>query len=179
MSWTENKDHYQAVARGFWPGATLTTNCVLSALTGGRPFAIGPWQIYRKDWDSIQFETLAHEGGHNWTYELLGWLIPVVGWFFGKRVRAFCGIPFFLLLYFLILFPIGVAVFRSWFELIADRNKWKYMISRGEGRVSVMARAEQFGKTVNSSSAYIWAFPGIGTWWYKLAAKRVCDKLLS
>lgn len=178
MSWVGNKDHFQEVARGFWPGATLTTNRVLSAITGGRPFAIGPWQIYKKDWTSIRFETLAHEAGHNWTYELLGWLIPIAGWFFGKRVRAFCGIPFFLILYFLPPFTL-IMVFRCWFELIADRNRWRYMISRGEGRAAVLARAEQFGKTVNSTCSYLWAFPWIGPWWFRRSAKKLCSKLLS
>jgi len=177
MSWEQNKEHYQEIAQGFWPGATLTTNRFLSMLTGGRPFALGPWQLYDKKWNSIRFDTLAHEAGHNWTYEILGWLIPILGWFFGKRVRAFCGIPLFLILYFIFPFPVGVAIFRSWFELIADRSRWRFMITKGEDRAAIVARAVKFGKTVNLSSAYIWAFPLFGVCWYKYSAEKLCEKM--
>jgi len=169
VSWTANKNHYQDVARTFWPAARLTTR--LSWLTGGRPFALGPLQIYAAEHHNLPFNTLAHEAGHNWTYELLGWTVPILGWFFGKTVRAWCGVPLFLLLYYAMPPWVGLAVFRCWFELVADRWRWRQMLHAGRTAGEVRNRADRFGRAVNHSCAYVFALPGIGPWWYRRAAE--------
>lgn len=171
MSWTANQKHYQDVARGYWPAARLTTR--LSWLTGGRPFALGPLQVYPKHWPSLCFDTVAHEAGHNWTYELLGWLVPVAGWFFGRAVRAWCGVPFFLLLYYAMPPWVGFAPCRAWFELLADRRRWRRMLAAGCPPSAVHARADRFGRVVNQSWAYGYALPWLGLRWYRRAARRV------
>jgi hypothetical protein len=84
MSWLSNKDSYETMAREHWPEVTLHEGSLF-----GRAFALGPRQ-YHPAGNSLQGDDLAHEAGHNKTYEALGWLVPIAGWFFGKRVRAWC-----------------------------------------------------------------------------------------
>lgn len=189
-SWVDNKSNYQDVARGLHPGARLVTKdswffkvlAIFAAPFVGYRYwlehyaiALGPVQAYPRQWTDLRMGTIIHECRHSWQCEMLGWLIPIVGWFFGRTVRTWAGFPLFLILYFVVLLPIGLSVFKCWFELDADRAKWAWMLIQGEGPQIVELRAIDFGKTVNGRG-YGFAFPWLGRKWFRWAAKRLISK---
>lgn len=116
-------------------------------------------------WRSIPTPLLAHEVlGHVRQFHFAGYFIPILGWFFGSKIRAICGIPLMGLGY-ILLFPFKLAFGRFFLEAHADYCSYVYMLTpsipKDEGNWScfdVKERALRFADTL-SSGAYLWTLP--------------------
>lgn len=214
-SWTNNKAHYQELARTYHPGAKLVTKsswffkmlAIFAAPFVGYTYwlehyamAIGPLQAYPAQWPDLRTGTVVHECRHSWQCELLGWvtglslagiavwlgltaswgyyfiaapIVPMISCW--RTYTTWVGLPLFLVLYFLVPFFIGLAIFKCWFELDADRAKWKWALAQGKGPEYVRDRAKKFGATVNGKG-YGFAFPIVGPKWFASAAEKVIRK---
>jgi hypothetical protein len=117
--------------------------------------------------------TVAHEAGHNWQYQLLGWWLFFIAWI-NRSFRAWLGVVPFLLLYFVLPFPIFVCYGRYRLELSADKKRWKWMLESGQyTKTDVMLRAKKFGDVV-AGKQYGWCWPGFWVrWGFKRAAKKL------
>jgi hypothetical protein len=84
------------------------------------------------------------------------------------------GFPFYLILYGLLFFPIGLAFFRYLFELDADARAWAWSLNSGEDTSSVRSRSESFAKTV-ASWDYLKPWPAS---WVEKGFKKSFEKVL-
>lgn len=181
MSWTDEKQKYDAIMHEVEPAATLCTKdhwiwtalwvalvvitLGLAAIKMGRrrfleDFAttLGPWHGYPRSWPALSKRLLVHEGRHTTQFVFCGWFVPVFGWFFGRKARAVVGLIPMALVYGLVLFPIYFALGRWLLELDADRASWRWQIRNGYKPEDVLVRASRFGNLV-TSGAYLWAWP--------------------
>jgi len=110
---------------------------------------IGPLQGYPKSWTYHQvLRVIIHESRHT---RQCRW--------FGLMIHPWLGLPLYFVLYSLLLFPVGLAYFRVWFEVDADKAKWKVLIAEhGWGPVQVTADAKRRAAMV-SSGLYFWPLP--------------------
>ena len=99
-----------------------------------------------------------------WWVGLIAAVVPsivvflLVLWRPWKTIVAFAGLPLYAVLYLLLPLPAGLAFFRYYFELDADRFRWRHMLASGQGAPAVRNRAQRFAKTITSSS-YAWSWP--------------------
>lgn len=166
MSWVDDKERYEQIAKTIDPAVRLTTKdgwfwkaiaWILFVVTFGQfkrerfleDFAttIGPIQAYPRSYPRLYEGTVVHESRH----------VRQFRWF-GLGLHPWVGLPLMALSYLLLPLPLGLAYLRYALELDADRAKWKWMLERGEDPQSVLDRAESFAETV-SGSAYGWAWP--------------------
>jgi hypothetical protein len=134
----------------------------------------GPTQKYPAGWDKLSKRLLAHECRHTTHCVWLGWAIPIVGWFFGRRVRAWCGLCLYAPLYLLVLLPMGLAYFRYQAELDADRFAYGWALRHGYEKERIVQRASEFAKLVSGGS-YGWAWPRA---WTTRGFVRAADRAL-
>jgi len=156
--------------------------------------AIGPVQAYPSQWGDLKIGTIIHECRHSYQCEVLGWLTPLVVALFGlllpwtwcwiplaaasllilpwgRTWRTWAGLPLFLVLYFTVLLPIGLSVFKCWFELDANRAHWRHMLAQGHSAKEVLIHAAGKSKSVNGKG-YGYALPWLGRKWFMWAANR-------
>ena len=124
----------------------------------------GPLHAYPRQFDKLSKRLLVHECRHTTHCVWLGWLIPIVGWFCGRRVRAYCGLPLYALFYLLIFFPIGLAYFRYRIELDCDVAAYKWALNNGYDPNSVRERSIQFAEKVSG-----WSY---GKAWFRKCVLR-------
>jgi hypothetical protein len=174
MNWVHEKHIYQDFARQRHPAAVLVPNdiwlgkvvAVLRVIfTFGfnsyRGFldstavAFGPVQLYPGHLRSLSRQRIVHECNHTQWCEYFGWLVPIFGWFFGRTVRTWVGLPLFLVFYFLVPLPFVFAFCRWQLELEADKESYRWLVEVGAHPDLIRTRALSFGKTVCSSS-YGW-----------------------
>jgi hypothetical protein len=168
---------YEKLAKGFEPAAKPATKdswvwkviaVILHGVSfGGLPYrrfltevatTFGPIQAYPRELPSLSTRLLVHECRHTTQAVWLGWLFPVLGWFFGRRVRAYAGLPFMAILYLLFpLLPVALNVCRWLFELDADRASWRWMLDNGYSPDMVKLQAEEFAKDV-CGGPYVFAW---------------------
>lgn len=198
MSWTDEHDKYQAIATSIEPSAVIMTKdhwlwsaawWFLAVLTLGLiaigmsktkfltryATTLGPFHGYPRDWPELSTRLLVHECRHTTQFVFAGWFVPVLGWLFGRKVRAAVGVLPMAIVYGLVVLPIGFAVGRWQLELDADRRSWAWAIRNGYSSAYVRERAKSFGATV-CSGAYLWA-------WLKAlggvkAFERAADKVI-
>jgi hypothetical protein len=117
--------------------------------------------------------TVAHEAGHNWQYQWMGWLFFPITWI-NRSFRAWMGAIPFLLTYFVIPFPVFLCYGRYRLELSADRKSWEWMLKSGQyTKTDVMFRAKEFSNIV-AGKQYGWCWPGFWVrWGFKRAAKKL------
>lgn len=128
---------------------------------------IGPIQAYPKDWDAFTVEEVGiHESRHT---RQCRW--------FGLGLSPWLGLPFMMVVYLLLPFPIGLAWFRYRLELDAEVQRWKYLLAKN-------MRLETFWTRVNytalgvSSSHYGWSVPKAwALWGYKRRAGKLLQEL--
>lgn len=197
MSWTNDKERYQQIANEADPAVILVTKDsplwfvlwlaglvltlgLLAIKMGWKTFrdefatTIGPIQGYPRPWGSLSERLIVHEGRHTTQAVFFGWFVPVLGWFFGRTVRAFVGLIPMGAVYLLLPVPILGAFGRFYLELDADRASWKWMLKHGASSEHVLARAIRFGAKV-CGGEYLWALIG-GQRLFEKAAKRVIAK---
>ena len=185
MSWTDDWRELEETARKIDPAIRLTTKngwfwkaiaVILFILSFGtfkrerflESFAttIGPVQAYPESWSTTQVRhTIIHEGRHTRQARA-----------FGFGIHPWAGIPFMLLVYGLLPLPAGLAVFRAWLELDADRYRWRILLKEGVSPEAIRRRARSFAETV-SSSAYLWSLPAAWTvkWFAAEAEKAIAE----
>jgi len=175
-SWVECRDEYEDFAEDYFPAKILPNDAgwikvvawIKCIVTFGvcKPqdfldrfaFTLGPNQYFPGSMNYLAERTIVHECRHSWQYSLFGWAVPIAGWFFGKRVRAWCGVPFFLFFYFILFLPLGLAYFRWILEADADYSECSWMIQNKYTKEEVMDEARGFGHLVCGSD-YGWAWP--------------------
>lgn len=109
---------------------------------------IGPLQFYPVTWDISTVErVVVHESRHT----------RQARWF-GFWIHPWVGLPLFAVFYLLLPLPLGLAWFRCWFEMDADRYSWRHQLKQGATIVQILTRANAFGNTVCSGS-YMWPLP--------------------
>lgn len=193
-SWVIHKQKYQRIASEIEPAARLSTKdallwkavaAILMVVSFGRlgyrrflddyATTFGPIQAYPVGLDGLSTRLLVHECRHTTQAVWLGWSFPVLGWFFGRRVRAYAGLPLMAVLYLLFpLIPVGMCLCRWLFELDADRASWRWMLRNGYTAGMVTVRAEEFARKV-CGGAYVFAWPNNlgGVSVFKNAAAKV------
>lgn len=192
ISWVIHRQQYQQIANKIEPAARLSTKeswlwkviaAVLMVVTFGgmgyRQFldqyaiTLGPLQAYPAAWTKLSTRLLVHECTHTTWCVWLGWLIPIAGWFFGRRVRAWCGLLPFGLLYLLVFLPFVVAYGRYRAELHADVVAWRWALANGYDASMVELMAAERAETVCGGS-YGWSWPKpLGRRGYSRAATKV------
>lgn len=197
MSWIFELKKYEELAHSVEPAATLLTRdnwfiktlwWLLAVFTFGIyakkvplqswiddfALAIGPFQFYSVKLQALCPRRVVHECRHTTQDAFLGWFFPILGWFFGRRVRAVAGIPFKLVIYVFLFFPVMLAYPRYWFELDAHRASWKWMLGNGYTRDEVSVAAESQAESVlGSSYVYPWPAPLV-----RRGFKKARDKVL-
>jgi hypothetical protein len=184
MSWTDERQKYDAIMREVEPAAMLCTKdhwfwsaawWFLAVITLGliaikmskRRFlddfatTLGPWHGYPRQWSRLSKRLLVHEGRHTTQFVFCGYFVPVLGWIpgsFGRKLRAVVGLLPMAIVYGLLLLPIYFALGRWLLELDADRTSWRWQIRNGYTPEQVLVRASRFGNLV-TSGAYLWAWP--------------------
>jgi hypothetical protein len=199
MSWTNDRERYEAIAKEiepaarlvtkdhwlwsalWWAGAILTFGLLALGMNRRRfldeyATTIGPIQGYPKAWSRLSRRLFVHECRHTTHCVWLGWLVPIAGWFFGRHVRAWCGLPIYGVLY-LALLP-AVLSLRFWIELDCDRTSWKWMLRNGYSATQVMDRARVFGATV-CSGRYFWPWLFWGRKIFERTARRIVNKTVA
>jgi len=176
-SWDDHRTAFEATARAFEPAARLCTKdswvwhpiaAVVWLLRLGRqPYrnfldvyatTFGPIQAYPRSLKSLSSRLLCHECRHTTQAVFLGWFVPVAGWFFGRRVRAWAGLLPMGVLYGLVFLPIGLAYGRYWLERDADRTMYRWALKHGYDAQWVRDRSNSFARRVCGSD-YAWAWP--------------------
>jgi hypothetical protein len=167
VSWVDDRERYQALARRFDPAVRLVVKegwfwtalaWILCIVTFGgirprsflRDYAttIGPIQAYPRAWTSLDTRLLVHEARHVRQCRACG-----------AMIHPWVGLPIYFLLYILLPLPLGLAWFRYWFELDADRASWRWWLQEGGAAAEmVRLRAQTFAEKVGSSS-YGWPWP--------------------
>ena len=177
MNWLEDKATYEKLARQIEPTAILTTNLALVwvwvlgvILTlGFLPLAIswkkfldqysmtvGPVQGYPRRRVRLARRLIVHECGHSAQVAFVGWFVPVLGWLH-RKVRVWVGLPFWLVIYFLVLrFPF-MRFGCFYCELDADRRVWRWwmaeeQVSLDEIEAYILSRVDAL-----SGREYVWA----------------------
>lgn len=109
---------------------------------------------------------LVHEvGGHVRQCRAMGfWLHPWVGF------------PFYTLFYAILLFPLGLAYWRYWYEREADAVAWAWSLKNGETVQQVRERCESFAGTV-ASWDYLKPWPK--AWVLKGFQKRLQEVIIA
>jgi hypothetical protein len=183
MSWVDQRAEYEAFARSIEPAARLSTKdswiwtavwiaavvltLGLMAIGMGRKKFIeqfsttfGPIQAYPRQYPTLSKRLLVHECRHTTQAVFMGWFVPVVGWFFGRRVRAYAGLLPMAVIYLLApIIPIGLCLGRWLLEVDADRACWRWAMKfdgydAGMIRVMAQERVEDV-----CGAAYVWAWP--------------------
>jgi len=197
MSWVDEKEKYDAIARSIEPAARLTTKDswlwtalwvvglvftvgLLAIKMGRKRFleeyatTLGPAQGYPSIFGALSKRLLVHECRHTTHCVWLGWLVPVFGWFFGRRVRAWCGLPIYAVLYLLFpVLPVGLNLGRWLFELDAEKTAWRWALRNGYPARSIVKRARDFGGRV-CGGQYVWSWLPWGKTVFLNAATDVC-----
>lgn len=185
MNWTDDRESLEALACGIDPAIRFTTKngwfwkavatilCILSFGMFKRErflesFAttVGPLQAYPESWSADQVRrALIHESRHTCQARV-----------FGFGIHPWAGVPLMFFAYCLLPLPIGLAVFRAWLELDADRYRWRFLLRRGTPASHIRKRAIDFAETV-SSAAYMWSLPASWTvkWFEKEAEKAIAE----
>ena len=191
MSWIRHKEHYEEIAHSVTPTVTLMEKTglfwtivawTISIISLGfrKPkdvlndsaMAFGTVQAFPSSWGIIAPEEIVHEARHTWQMEKCGWAIPVLGWFFGARVRAWVGLPIFL---FLSLVPFFVLVNYGRFriELDAESLAWKRALHAGWlTPKEVRNRAKYFAEAMFRIE-YFFAWP-----WAKKRSLALAEKII-
>lgn len=200
MSWTNEKKMYDAIVKEIEPAARLVTKdswiwptlwWVATILTFGL-FALGmskkvfleeyattlfPIQGYSSKWRTLSMPLLVHECRHTTHCVWLGYLVPILGWipgYHGRHLRAWCGAPFYTVIYVLALLPSVFALGRWLIELDADRTSWRWQLRNGYRPWQVRQRAKAFGEKV-CSGRYFWSWLKVfgGVALFRWTAERV------
>lgn len=165
-SWLEKKDYYEGIAKKIDSSIILTTkdgwfwkaiSWVLFIVTFGSfkrekflqhyATTIGPIQAYPKEFSDISEGMIVHEGRHT----------KQARWF-GLGIHPWVGLPFMMIAYIFLFFPIGLALFRYLLELDADKTSWKYMLENNlADEQYILQRAESFAEKV-SGAPYGWSW---------------------
>lgn len=181
-SWTERRDTYQRLAAEIEPAARVTTKDGFAwkllwglgvALTLGvfaaamrlRRFledfgtTVGCWLGFPRRIEEIDPRFLRHECRHVTQFTWFGWAFPVLGWFFGRTVRAVAGVIPMGVVYALLPLPAGLALGRYLLEADAEETSWRAGLRDGTlAPEQVRLRAASFGALL-AGGAYLWAWP--------------------
>lgn len=166
MSWLKDKEELTTFAKSFDKSAKLVTKKHwLFLITTWIMFfwskkarerymtrfanTIGHLQAYPENWSTEQVaDTIPHESRHTQQMRMLGLGIhPIVG-----------ALPC-LILYGFILFPIYFAIFRVWFEIDADKERWWYWASeRGVRNKEVFLRHAKYRALIVAGRDYFYSW---------------------
>lgn len=124
----------------------------------------GPFHAYPRQFEALGKRLLVHECRHTTHCVWLGWSIPIIGWFFGRRVRAYCGLPLYSILYLFVFFPIYLSYFRYLFELDCETVSYVWSLKNGYNYDQVKDRAEDMARQV-----YSWNY---GKAWFEQPVKQ-------
>lgn len=195
MSWTENRIEYDTLAHSINPTVILvekdksvffktlwylisiftfgiySKHTTLDAFLHNYATTIGPLQGYSSRLAAINTATLVHECEHTNQSEFLGWFVPIIGWFFGRTVRAWVGILPMFLLYVILPIPVGICYGRFLMEYLAEKKKLQWMKDQNIFSETYTRAVGMHFCSVLCGPTYFWPWP------YKWAEKRF-SKLL-
>lgn len=182
-TWTEDRAHYEKLVAEIEPAARLVTKdswiwpalwWAAVVLTLGL-FALGmkkrvfleqfattlfPIQGYPSKLKKLSIRLVVHECRHTTHCVWLGYLIPILGWipgYHGRHIRAWCGAPFYTVLYLVAVLPTVLAVGRWLIELDCDKACWRWQVKHNYKVGEIVWRASNFGAKV-CSGRYFWAW---------------------
>ncbi len=185
MSWVVHKWVYEQIAVKIEPAARLSIKgkgpwkVVDWFVPQDMAITLGPLQRYPRHWARLGRRLIVHECTHTTWCVWLGLLIPLLGWFFGRRARAWCGFPIFAALYLLVFLPVLLAYFRYRAELHADVVSWRWaMVNANDGWTPSMIRmhARERADSV-CGGKYVFSWPrSLGRRGYTQAAAKVISQ---
>jgi len=167
-SWLTKKDELQTYARSIDKSIILTDKSswfwtaiawLLFIISFGKSdrsrflkiFAttLGPIQAYPEGWTVNQVKSvIPHEARHT-----------VQARRFGLFISPWVGLPFMGLAYALLPLPVGLAYFRFWLELDAERFSWEWKLQHKEITIDEIGwRATTFAYTV-AGIDYLYPWP--------------------
>jgi len=178
MSWVDQKEKYEAVARQIDPSVRLTTKdgwiwraiaWLLFLFSFGQfkratfltryATTLGPLQAYPRGWLWLWDGIIVHESQHTAQARK-----------FGLGLGPWAGLPLMLLVYGILFFPVGLAYFRYRLELDAERRSWDYLLENGMADEEYVYRnAERLAKNL-SGPAYLWS-------WFRGSVRKGCLKV--
>ena len=166
MSWVDNKDVYEKLAKSIDPSIKLVTKdswvwsvigVLIHIITFGcmpkwrflTQFAttLGPIQAYPRQYPKLSKRLLVHEARHT----------RQARWF-GFGIHPWVGLPLIGVFYLLLPVPLLLAWFRYRLEVDADFASYRYMLANGYDARQVRIRAERFADLVSGAS-YVWSWP--------------------
>jgi len=176
MSWTKDFKRYEQIVEEIEPASVLITKDhwifkVIATLIFWMPnkkwleeyaTTFFPLQAYPSQFGALSTRLLVHECRHTTHCVWLGRLVPILGWFFGRHVAAWCGAPFYIVLYAFTLFPIGIAVARWLIEFDAEYTAWKWQVRAWHKVQDIRPRAKSFGLKVCGWPYFISWFRWLG-----------------
>ena len=205
MSWIAERFKYENIAAEIEPAARLRTKdswlwkvlwvlmtvfslglslLKMSWSTFFKIYAttIGPIQGYPRSFERLGRRLLVHECQHVKQAVFCGYFIPILGWIPGRWGRHFCawvGLPFMLLGYVVLPFPIGLCYGRYRLELDADIVSWKWALKNKKGYTPKDVRDHATARVDKvAGGAYLWAWPKpLVRRGYKKASERVIAKV--
>lgn len=155
-SWTERRDGVAALARSIHPKLKVAAGPGFPAKQAAQAFG---WYIrIPAEWSYEQAcEVVPHEARHCMQQR-----------WFGLGSSPWVGLVPFLTVYILLPLPIGLAVFRAWLEIDAERFSlsWKRK-NWGRTAESQLGRIDRFGRQL-WSWFYAWTVPW-ARWWARRA----------
>jgi hypothetical protein len=201
-SWTEEFSQYQQIATDIEPASRLVTKDsmywdtlwwfavvftlgIFAAFMSKKKFlgefatTLFPIQGYPAAWSALSTRLLVHECRHTTHCVWLGYLVPVVGWIPGDKgrfIRAWCGAPFYVIIYLFLLLPVLFATGRFITELDCELTAWRWQLQNGYKPDEIQGRAAMFSSKL-CGPPYLFAVPScIGKKIFKHAARKAICK---
>jgi hypothetical protein len=195
-SWTEDPMWYGEIAERIEPAARLTTKdgpgwrllwglgvaltlgifavaMPLKRFLGDFGTTVGCWLGFPRALASIAPRFLRHECRHVTQFTWFGWAVPVLGWFFGRTVRAVAGVLPMGIVYALLPLPAGLALGRYLLEADAEETSWRAGMRDGSlDGAEVRRRADVFGAML-AGREYLYAWP-----WAVRGLRRRAERVL-
>jgi hypothetical protein len=196
ISWVYKKYFYKSIAQSIEKTAIITTKkswfwsflwwcmCVptLGLISLRMPKSrflkkysttIGPIQAYPQEYSHINEMLIVHECQHTKQAIFCGYFVPFLGWlegFFGRKIRAWVGLPIMLLVYGVLPFPIYFCYGRYRLELNADRRACEWALKNGYS-MDYLEKYLEYRANCVGGGEYLWSWP-------KFAVKKGYKKLV-
>jgi hypothetical protein len=201
-SWTLDKEKYRCLAAAIEPAACVTTKdstwwkvlwglgvtLTLGIFAAAMPLrrfledfgtTVGFWLGFPRRLTEIAIRFLRHECRHVTQFVWFGWAFPILGWFFGRKVRALAGVIPMGITYALLPLPVGFALGRYLLEADAEETSWRAGLKDGTlNEYDVKERALTFGALL-SGKAYLWAWPWAVSGLTKRANRAIAETVRS
>lgn len=197
MSWTDDLAKYRAAATAIEPAARVTTKdgagwkalwglgvaLTLGIFAAAMPLrrfledfgtTAGCWLGFPRTLTALSLRFLRHECRHVTQFVWFGWAFPLLGWCFGRTVRAVAGMIPMGIVYALLPLPAGLALGRYLLEADAEETSWRAGLRDGSMDArEVRRRADAFGEML-AGKEYLYAWP-----WAVRGLRKRAERVIS